>query len=161
MRLYDLAQQYNDLIDLLQDETDYDLQVMIQGLEGRIEEKIENTAKVLKSLEADAATLDAEIQRLMKRKATLGNNVAKLKSGIESTMRTLNIDKVQGTLHTISFKKNPPKLNVIRESDIPYEFYNEPVVEPKLDRKKLLDAMKKGLVIDGVEVIQETSLTIK
>lgn len=162
MRLYDLESQYNDLLDYLQNEPDNEaLQTMLEGLEGKIEEKIENTVKVLKSLEADAATLDTEIQRLMKRKSVLSNNIGYLKDNVESTMRRLNIDKVKGTLHTISFKKNPPKVNVIRESDIPFDYYNTPPVEPKLDRKRLLDALKSGEVIPGCEIVQETSLQIK
>lgn len=162
MRLYEMSEQYNDLLDMLQNDMENEqLAIMLEGMEGKIEEKIENTVKVMKSLESEGSAIDAEIQRLMKRKAVLGNNVQNLKNNVEMTMRNLNIEQVKGTLHTIGFKKNPPKLNVIRESAIPYEYYNEPVVEPKLDRKKLLDAMKNGLLIDGVEIVQETSLTIK
>lgn len=162
MRLYDLESQYNDLLDMLQEDMDNEqLAIMLEGMTGKVEEKIENTAKVMKSLEADAAAIDAEIQRLMKRKTVIGNNVQSLKNNIESTMRNLDIQQIKGTLHTISFKKNPPKLNVISESHIPYEYYSEPVVEPKLDRKKLLDALKAGLELDGVGIVQETALQIK
>lgn len=162
MRLYEMEQQYYDLLDYLQAEPDNEaLQAMIEGMEGKIEDKIENTVKVMRCLEADAATLDAEIQRLMKRKTVISNSVVYLKDNVESTMRRLGIEKVKGTLHTISFKKNPPKLNIISESEIPYDYYNEPVIEPKLDRKKLLDALKGGLVLVGVEIVQDTSLQIK
>ena len=162
MRLYELTEQYNMLLEMLQDDMDSEqLNIMVDGMEGKIEEKIENTVKVMRSLEADAAAIDEEIKRLTKRKTVIGNNVQSLKNNVEMTMRNLNIEQVKGALHTISFKKNPPKLNVISESNIPYEFYSEPVVEPKLDRKKLLDALKAGLELDGVTIVQETSLTIK
>lgn len=162
MRLYELTEQYNMLLEMLQDDMDSEqLNIMVDGMEGKIEEKIENTVKVMRSLEADAAAIDEEIKRLTKRKTVIGNNVQSLKNNVEMTMRNLNIDQVKGTLHTISFKKNPPKLNIISESHIPYEFYSEPVVEPKLDRKKLLDALKAGLELEGVGIVQETSLTIK
>lgn len=162
MRLYEMSEQYNMLLEMLQDDMDSEqLNIMVDGMEGKIEEKIENTVKVMRSLEADAAAIDEEIKRLTKRKTVIGNNVQSLKNNVEMTMRNLNIDQVKGTLHTISFKKNPPKLNIISESNITYEFYSEPVVEPKLDRKKLLDALKAGLELDGVGIVQETSLTIK
>lgn len=162
MRLFELTEQYNYLLDMLQDDrSNEEVNVMLDGLEGKIEEKIENTVKVMKTIESDCASIDAEIQRLMNRKTVMGNNVQSLKNNIEMTMRNLDIQQIKGTLHTIGFKKNPPKLNVVNESNIPYEFYNEPVVEPKLDRKKLLDALKAGLEVEGVSIVQETSLTIK
>lgn len=162
MRLYEMSEQYNDLLDMLQNDMENEqLAIMLEGMEGKIEEKIENTVKVMKSLESEGSAIDAEIRRLTKRKVVLGNNVQNLKNNVEMTMRNLNIEQVTGTLHTISFQKNPHMVNIIKESIIPFKWYNTPSVEPKLDKIRLLKALKDGEKVPGVEMIQNTSLTIK
>ena len=162
MRLYDMTEQYNDLLELLQDDADNEaLQAMLNGLEGKIEEKIENYVKVMKSIEANAEAIDNEIKRLSARKAVLVKNAASLKQTVESTMRNFNIDKVKGTIHTIGFKKNPPKLNVLDETLID-ESYFVTKTDRALDKRRLLEDLKNENYLGfGVEIVQETSLQIK
>lgn len=162
MHLFELSEQYNTLLDLLQEDTDNEqLQIMLGGLEGKIEEKIENTVLVMKTLEAEADIIDAEIKRLSQRKASIKNNAERLKQNIESTMRNLEISKIKGKFHTVSFKKNPPKLNILDENAIDESYFNIKT-ERALDKRRLLEDMKNDNYFGfGVEVIQEVSLSIK
>lgn len=163
MRLFDLTEQYQDLLDLLQDDTDNEqLQSMLEGLSGKIEEKAENLAKVIKSIEANEDVLDAEIKRLTARKKTLTNNRNSLKTMLQLNMERLNTKKITGSLFTVSLQKNPPKVNVLDEESIPehYSVVPDPP-EPVLNKKKVLDDLKAGIEIPGVEMVQEQSLRIK
>lgn len=163
MRLYDLAEQYNDLLDHLQDEANNEeLQRMLDGIGGKIEEKIENTVKVMKSLESDVTAIDAEIKRLSGRKSTLSNNISYLKTNIEQSMSSMDLSKVKGVLFTVSMQNNPPKVNVVDESSIPKDYFRIPEVVPVLDKKRLLDELKKGsYTIPGVALVQEKSLRVR
>lgn len=163
MRLYDLAQQYADILDFLEDDADNEqLQAMLDGLEGKIEEKIENTVKVMKSLDFNASCIDAEIKRLTSRKAALTNNISYLKTNIEQSMLTLGIDKVNGNFYTVSMQNNAPKINVIDEDVIPEDYYNIPLVEPQLDKRRLLEALKTGEYSGpGASIVQEKSLRVR
>lgn len=162
MRLYDLTQQYSDMLEFLEDDADNEqLQSMLDGLEGKIEEKIENTVKVMKSLEFNAAAIDAEIKRLSSRKAALTNNVTYLKTNIEQSMLTMGIDKVKGNIYTVAMQNNAPKVNVIDEAWIPRSFFKVSVTEA-LDKKLLMDAMKNGEYSGpGASIVQEKSLRVR
>jgi predicted nuclease with TOPRIM domain len=163
MRIYDLAQQYADMLEFLEDDADNEqLQAMLDGLEGKIEEKIENTVKVMKSLEFNAAAIDTEIKRLSSRKAAITNNVTYLKANIEQSMLTLGIDKVKGNIYTVAMQNNVPKVNVLCEELIPEYYFNLPLVEPQLDKRRLLEAMKNGEYSGpGASIVQEKSLRVR
>lgn len=162
MRLYDLSQQYADMLDMLEDDADNEvLQTMLDGLEGKIEEKIENTVKVMKSLEFNAKCIDAEIKRLTSRKSALTNNISYLKTNVEQSMLKLGIDNVRGNIYTVSMQSNNPKLQITDESKIPELFYNTKI-ERTLDRVKLLDEIKNnGFTTAGVNIVQEKSLRVR
>ncbi|MDY8046538.1 siphovirus Gp157 family protein [Paenibacillus polymyxa] len=163
MRLYDLAEQYNDILDFLQDDSDNEkLQQMLDGLGGKIEEKIENTVKVMKSLESDVNGIDAEIKRLTSRKASLNNNISYLKQIIEFSMTSLDITKIKGSLFTVSMQNNPPKVNVIDAGWIPRDYFRVPEVVPQLDKKRLLEDLKSGIYAGpGAAIVQEKSLRVR
>lgn len=66
MTLYELTTQYQALLELAED-PDVDPEVLadtMDGLDGDIEEKADGYAKVIKSLEAQAAGVKTELDRL-------------------------------------------------------------------------------------------------
>jgi hypothetical protein len=158
-----MTTQYTDMLSFLEDDADNEtLQTMLDGLEGKIEEKVENTVKIIKSLESDSAGIDAEIKRLTSRKAALINNVGYLKQNIETSLIKLGTDKIKGNLFTVSLQVNPHKVNVIDENLIPEYYFNVPEVKPCLDKKRLAEALKSGEYHGpAATLIQDKSLRIK
>lgn len=163
MRLYDLTTQYTDILSFLEDDADNEnLQTMLDGLEGKIEEKVENTVKIIKSLESDAVGIEAELKRLASRKSALANNIDFLKSNIQTSLVMVGADKIKGNLFTVSLQNNPSKVNVIDEARIPEYYFNIPEVKPQLDKKRLSEDMKAGVYSGlGATLIQEQRLVIK
>ena len=163
MRLYDLTTQYIDILSFLEDDANNEnLQAMLDGLEGKIEEKVENTVKIIKSLESDSAGIDAEIKRLTSRKAALTNNVDFLKNNIFTSLILVGADRIKGNLFTVSLQNNPCKVNVIDEDWIPEYYYNFPEVKPQLDKNRLAKDLKDGIYGGpGAVLIQEKRLVIK
>lgn len=78
MRVFDLKQEYMELLFMLEDE-EYDRQAVLdtlEGLKGEIEHEAEWLAKVYKQMTYDASALDAEI-------ATLEKKLKRIKDSME------------------------------------------------------------------------------
>lgn len=162
MRLYDLSEQYETLLELASEDPDNEqLQEYLSGLEGKIEEKVENTIKVVRSLEAQAQAIEAEEKRLQTRRTTIEKNAQWLKENLATFMKRLELEKVNGELFTVSLQTNPPKVNVIDEFLIPQKYYVTPAPVPKLQKKEIIEAWKQGKDIPGVQVVQDKSLRVR
>lgn len=160
MKLYEITGEILELLTMAEDlELDQKMiQDTMEGLDFEFEEKAEAYAKVVKTLEMDIAGLDAEIQRMTKKKATIKNNIDRLKRSLEGAMIATGKRKFKTPLFGFGIQKNPPSLNVLDESKIPEEFWIEQ--QPKLDKKAALAYVKENKV-DWAELSQTESLRIR
>lgn len=160
MKLYEITGEILELLTMAEDsELDQKMiQDTMEGLDFEFEEKAEAYAKVVKTLEMDIAGLDEEIQRMTKRKATIKNNIDRLKRSLEGAMIATGKRKFKTPLFGFGIQKNPPSLNVLDESKIPKEFWIEQ--RPKLDKKAALAYVKENKV-DWAELSQTESLRIR
>ena len=161
MNLYELTNNYKQLLFLLEESDEVAIKDTLDSLNEAIELKAENTAKVIKQLEADSDMLKNEIQRQQDRKRTIDNNISRLKLYLQESLELAGKDKVQGELFTVSIQNNPPKLIVEDESEIPKAYWREQ--PPTLDRRLLLQDLKLEEYPDlkGARVVQERSLRIR
>ena len=67
-------------------------------------------------------------------------------------MITMGKEKIKTDKFTIHIQNNPQSVDIKDESDIPYTYYVEQ--QPKLDKRALLDDLKNGVKVPGVEVKQ-------
>ena len=160
MKLYEITGEILELLMMAEDlELDQKMiQDTMEGLDFEFEEKAEAYAKVVKTLEMDIAGLDEEIQRMTKRKATIKNNIDRLKRSLEGAMIATGKRKFKTPLFGFGIQKNPPSLNVLDESKVPAEFWIEQ--QPKLDKKAALAYVKENEV-DWAELSQTESLRIR
>jgi len=162
MRLYELSEQYETLLEMAIDNPDNEqLQEFLVGLEGKIEEKIENTIKVIRSLEAEAKAIKEEEERLAARRKSIENSSVRLKENVETIMKRMEMEKVKGQLFTISLQSNPPKVVILDEFHIPQKYFVTPQPVPQLQKKDIIEAWKQGKDIPGVQVVQEKSLRVR
>lgn len=160
MKLYEITGEILELLTMAEDlELDQKMiRDTMEGLDFEFEEKAEAYAKVVKTLEMDIAGLDTEIQRMTKKKATIKNNIDRLKRSLEGAMIATGKRKFKTPLFGFGIQKNPPSLNVLDESKIPEEFWIEQ--QPKLDKKAALAYVKENKV-DWAELSQTESLRIR
>ena len=160
MKLYEITGEILELLTMAEDlELDQKMiRDTMEGLDFEFEEKAEAYAKIIKTLEMDIAGLDEEIQRMTKRKATIKNNIDRLKRSLEGAMIATGKRKFKTPLFGFGIQKNPPSLNVLDESKIPEEFWIEQ--QPKLDKKAALAYVKENKV-DWAELSQTESLRIR
>lgn len=117
--MYELTADYKTVLDMAFD-TEIDPQAITDTLESiaaEIEVKAENTVIIMKELEAEAAKLKAEEQRLNARRKVYENRVANLKQGLFDAMKTTGKEKFKTTLFSFSIAKNGGKIPVIVDVD--------------------------------------------
>lgn len=162
MKLYELAVEYNSLLSLIENgeiENSEEVKSILDKFEESFETKVENTAKLIRTLELEEKALKEEEDRLKARRKTLGNNIVHLKEYIETNLKATGREKVKGKLFTIALQKNPLKINVVDSSKVSKEF-KEVITEVKVDKKAILQHLKEtGEIVEGVEV--ETGKTLR
>lgn len=162
MKLYELTESYDYLLNLLEVEADpAHIEEALQVLDDEIDNKATNIAKVLKSLELSANNLKEEERRFKDRRLAIENNIKNLKDYLQENMESLGRDKIKSDLFTINIQNNPPSLLVEDEKEIPDAYWIE---QPKkLNKRQLLNDLKSGELEDfkGARIIQKKGLRIR
>ena len=162
--LYQLTDDYLTLLEMAED-PDMDEQALMdtmEGIEGEIEIKAENYAKVIRTLEGDAAACDAESKRLRNKKQTIENNIKRMKSALQMAMEATGKRKFKTPLFSFNIQKNTPSV-VMDEAyieNIPERFLV--YKDPEINRKAIKDAITAGEDLEGLAHLEQTeSLRIK
>ncbi|MBY6850417.1 siphovirus Gp157 family protein [Clostridium botulinum] len=159
-RLYELTQNYNNLLDLV-DNPEVPAEMLKESLDNIGEEiniKLENVAKVIKSIEVDTKGLKEEEKRLADRRKSLENRISSLKEYAENSMRATGKKKIKGKIFTLGIQKNPASVDVVNEDNISDKYF---ITEKKLVKKDVLEVLKRGEGVPGVNLIQSESLRIR
>lgn len=161
MRLYDLSEQYNVLAEMLEQDADNEaLKTMLDGTGDAFDAKAESIAKLMKSKIAEHDTVMAESKRLAERAAKMAKEIDWLENYLETEMIRTGKDKVRSNLFSISIVKCPPSVNVLNEAEVP-EVYIKAKVVTSIDKQSILERLKAGDEIPGVQLAQRQTLKIK
>lgn len=161
MRLYDLSEQYNDLLDMLEQDADNEaLKTMLDGLDDAFDAKVESIVKLMRSKCAERDAMDTEIKRLQERSKKIDKEVTWLETYIHNEMERTGKDKVKSSLFSISLAKCPPSVNILDEFEVPEVFFTVKEVRT-LDKRSILERLKSGEEIPGVQLHQRVTLKIK
>ena len=157
--LYDLTDNYQRVLEMAEQLDEATLKDTLESIDEAIEDKAENTAKVIKELEGQVDVLAKEIQRLNERKTTLNNNVTRLKLYLQDEMEKVGKTKIKGDLFNIGIQNNPVAVYVTDEGKLPKVFFEEQ--KPKLNKRLLKEELKSGSTISGAELRQTKGLRIR
>ena len=161
MKLYELTQNYLNLLDLLENpEVPAEMvQAALEEVEGNFEDKVENIIKLIKSVEGDIKAYKEEEMRLSTRRRTLENKVANLKVYLESSLKAIGKKEIKGKLFTLKIQKNAPSVVIDDLNTIPKEYLKESLI--LVDKTKLKEDLKNGLEIPGARLETKESLRIR
>lgn len=159
MKLYELTNDYLEVLALAEEAESQVLRDTLESIESVFDDKAENIAKVVKTLDANTQAIKAEIQRLQERKSTMENNIKGIKEYLQQEMERSGKTRIKGTLFTISIQKNPPSVRVTDEKRIP-EIYFIPQ-EPKLSKEEIKKVLKGGGEVEGAELVQTEGVRIR
>lgn len=150
MKLYELTEQYETLLDMLCD-SEADEQVIkdtLEALDGEIEEKADNYAKIIKQMQSYAEMLKAEEERLFNRRRSLENRSQGLKAMLQENLEFIGKTKFKTALFSFSVAVNGGKQPLtITENlgDIPGKYL---IPQPPIPDK---DAIRELLAEKEVE----------
>ena len=163
MTIYELTADFLRIQEMMED-PELDPQTLadtMEAVDGELEVKAENYAKVMKNLDGDIEALDNEIRRLTSRKKALENNIKNMKMALQSMMTITGKTKFKTDLLSFGIQKNAP--SVVIDTDInnlPTEFLK--FREPEVDKTKLKEALKNGEDLSGYcHLEQSESLRIR
>lgn len=127
MTIYKLIDQFKQLLDLAETEDlpEDAVKDTFESLTLEFEEKAENTAIVIKELEATVDKLKKERDRLNNLIGSIENNIERLKKGLETAMRTVGKTKFKTKLFSFNIQKNGGRLPVIIDvgtEELPEEY---------------------------------------
>ena len=164
MNLYELNQNFNNLIEVLENTEDENIKELIKKSMDQLtletNEKIENIIKYIKNLEAEAEALEKESKRLNVRKIKTLKKVDNLKGYLKDFTSSLESKKYNTGIFNISIRKNAASVIVNNEFLVPDEFCKTEVIR-KVDKVALKEKLKAGEVIEGVKLQQTESIIIK
>lgn len=164
MKLYELTDAYAELAALLDEceseEEAAQLWAQMDEVGASIAEKADNYARFLRNKQAEADGLDKEIARLQKRKRSAENQIEQLREHMKFAMGVAGATEIRTTLGKWTIRRNPPRVEVLDESEIAPEFF-EPQ-PPKLMKSRLQQHWKDtGEIPDGCDVVQSESVQFR
>ena len=160
MTLYEITDEFRQLLEMA-DECDLsqeDIADTLEGLEYEFEDKADAYAKVIRTLEGDLGSVEAELERLQNKKRHIQNNIKNMKKSLEDSMIQTGKTKFKTPLFGFRIQKNPPSLKIDDEKRVTHDFLiPQP---PKIDMKAIKQYIKEGFEFDWCHMEQTESLRI-
>lgn len=160
--LYELTEDYLALLEMAEDE-EIDEEVFrdtMEGIVGSIEDKADGYAKIMRMLDGQVATIDAEAKRLEARKKGLQRNIDRMKRNLEDAMLRCGARKMKTALFSFSIQKNPPSVEITVDEEHVPALYRVPQPD-KIDKRHILEDLKNGALFAWARLTQTESLRIR
>lgn len=126
----------------------------LEALEMARDQKIENVGMWYKESLAEANAIKAEKMKLAERQKTAENRAESLKNYLDFVVGG---GKFESARVTISYRKSTA-VEIEDESKVPDEFCK---ITREVRKTDLKDAIKKGVVIEGVTLLDKQNIQIK
>jgi len=114
---------------------------------------LEALAKVISSALLDESwviVLKSQKEALNDRQTRFKARAESKRNTVKAIMELLNLPKLERPEFTVSIGKKQPSLIITDETRIDSKYFTTP--EPVLNRKQLIDDLKSGHAVDGVEL---------
>lgn len=155
--LYELTDQYKMLQNFIEENNVEGFELALSQIIGDIGEKLEGYAMVLKNIESDIAGIKSEEKRLADRRKAMESNLARIKENMADALLTVEGNRVKTEKFTFSFRKST-SVQIENDAAIPPQFIK---VERTISRSELAKALKAGEQIEGAQLVENQSLSIR
>lgn len=135
------------------------LQDTLDAIQASMDEKIDNTIGLIRSVEGDIDTVDKEIKRLQAVKKQKQTLTQKLKDYMQNALDYQQLQNYRTQTNYIYKRRNAPSVFITNEKLIDKSYFVEQ--EPKLDKKALKEDIQNGADVHGAELRDSESLVIK
>lgn len=160
MKLYEINEQLENLLmigDEYVDTTTGEVltKEIVDELNMAKEEKIEGCILFVKNMNAEAAAIKEEIDKLTARMKTCKNKAEWCKEYVQNF---LDGEKFKTAKVQVSYGKSVAVEIDIDAEDLPREFVT---VEYKPDKKAIKDALQSGVTVEGARIVEKRTMRIK
>ncbi|HHV8711781.1 TPA: siphovirus Gp157 family protein [Staphylococcus aureus] len=156
--LYELSEAFKELSN--QDELDQtSLKDTLDSIQAEMNVKVDNIVNWRRETLGDIDVIDKEVKRLQNLKKQKQNLTDRLRDYLKEMLETQEVDSYRTATNHIYKRKNGASKNIIDEKLIPKDYWLSQA--PKLNSKQLIDDLKAGKDIPGVELKVTESLVIK
>ena len=164
LTLYTIADQYLQDIQKLQD-MDLDEQTFadtLESLSGDLEVKATNVAMFVRNLEASAESIKAAEKQMAERRKAIESKAERIRNYLKDNMARTGITKIDCPYFALSLRNSPPAVEVINADEIPAQYFDIPEPPaPVLNKNRLKDDLKNGVIVEGARLTQGSYLQIK
>lgn len=164
LKLYELTEAYTSALELFTDPTELFNDDLIadtlESIELDFDEKVINTAAIIKSMQAEADAIKNAIASMAARQKSLENRADDLKAYLLRNMQAVGKKQVKSPWLVVNVQKSPASLNVIDQSLIP-DIFKEKVMTVKIDKTAIKNVWSDDKPIAGCEMVQSEHLRIK
>lgn len=151
--LYEINAEIENCVDM---ETGEILDIeKLEKLQIEFDEKVENIALWIKNLNAEAEAVKKEKNALAERQKACENKEQDLRNYLSSF---LNGQKFKTARVSISYRKSE-SVEVSDISALDPEYYK--VIQPEADKTKIKNAIKNGMSLAGVSLIEKQNIQIR
>ena len=168
MKLYKLTNEYQQLLNMLDEDSEFSAEAITDTLEAitaEIEDKADNIACLLKSIDADVAAIKTEEARLAERRKAKQSAYDRIKSYLSEELQRANINKIETARNKITFRKSA-SVKIDDESAF-VEWaakYRDDLLtyaQPKANLTAIKKAINDGENITGAQIEEKQNIQIK
>ena len=159
MTLYELTGEYVELLEMMDSADPETLADTLDAIGGEIEDKADGYAKVIREAEGDVKKIETEIERLIRKKQTINNNIKYMKERLQNAMEVTGKRKFKTPLFSFGIQKIPPSVMVTDMASVPEQFWIPQ--DPMLDKTALKNYLKVNGETEYARLMQTESLRIR
>lgn len=164
MRLYDIANEYQNILNELYDpetgEVNESALLKLEQVETSLDKKAIALASFIRNMDAEKEAIKAAKDQMALREKRLNKRIESLEEYLQSNMERCGISHISCPHFEIKLKKCPASVDVENEEMIPEE-YKRIVTETRIDKVKIKEEISLGVVIPGASLKNRLRLEIK
>jgi len=159
-KLYEISQQYNDILEQLADEhiTVEQINDYLSPIEEAFKEKAVNIVKIIKNKEAVTESISNEIARLSRRKQNAKCVIDRLKAYLKNNIEATGGKPIVDDLFNISITDNPYKVQITEGEKVPNKFLR---IKKEPDLTSIKEYLKENGDKKWATLIKGNSLRIR
>lgn len=166
MKLYEIANNYSNIAELLTNPEfaeNGDVITALDAIEDEFNNKAVNVIKAIKLTEGDINLLDNEIKRLQAMKKARQNRIDEVKNYLKYNMQKTGIFKIESPLFKIAYSERPQSAVEIDEDLFLANITDDSLVSVtvKPNKTAIKEALKQGDNVIGARLVDSQVLSIK
>lgn len=162
MKLYEISNEFNKIVDLIEncDEITPEIVEQLNSVSENASSKVINVAAYIKNLEAESATMQIYLNNMRDRQDKVEKRIESLKEYLKYNMDILKLNKVESPEFDVQIRDNKYSLDLFDQTVIPKEYLR--VKETvSISRQDIIKDLKVGCEVPGARFITTKSVLIK